>query len=799
MKKILIDTSFTSTTDLNTGIQRVVRKIIENMDSVAKGTKYTPIQVVLQDDKIKPLSLDSEIEVSSGDILLLLDSTWHLDTWGSIRYAKSQGAMIVAVIYDIIPISHPQYCDANLVKLFKEWFKISINYVDGFIAISHTVQNDLQNYLKESYPEKIKDKFFDHFLLGADFEYTEFDIFSKNTRQDLVQLYSDTQKSIYLIVCTVEPRKNHTYLLDAFDKLWNQNIDVTLNIVGKTGWMVDDLMARIHNHPHYNKKLFHFDNLNDEELNYCYKNSKMLLFPSFVEGFGLPIIESLNNHLPVMASDTPIHNEVGGKTIGYFDLNNPQDLTDKILDIEKNSIPKSLQIKKNFKWLNWNESTGILFKKVKKFDKKFVPNPAVIKAPKPSISKKTIKDKIKSLPVLGWFMRWSYNLLRLNNIKHTLFLTTQQTNKLIIQVHNQAQQIQSQAQQIQSQAQQIQSQAQQIQSQAQQIQSQAQQVENHSHQFVSQTNAIQDHTKQIQTNSNQIKTNQTNINNLLTHNHQHHENYKNIQTTIQQNIHTKVSREISKQSQLFHQRITQFIQELQDSTPADNAKLTNKIQEQSNAINFDDFYMNYENIFRGSRELIQERFQEYFNYIPKIIDKSLDIGCGRAEWVELQQLRGIDATGIDLNQSLLNIASSQDVKNLQKIDAFEYLANCQDNSFDLVSAFHIIEHIPHKDLIKLLQEIKRVSKPNATILLETPNPENLKVAAFTFYRDPTHLNPLPADVMKFTLEYLGFEDIKVNYLHSEPKKLTDDSLAAKEINHYLYSAQDYLLVAKNAN
>ena len=436
MKKLLIDCSFISTTKLNTGIQRVVRKIVENIEDICKNTQYEPMQVVLKDGKINEISLNHKkeissfsknIEVSKGDILLLLDSTWHLDTWESISEAKISGAMIVAVIYDIIPISHPEFCDVSLVKLFNQWFSKAINYVDGFITISATVEKDLYNYLSKKYSKETESKFFSHFLLGADFEYKNFDIQSTNVREELITLYTKN-KSIYLIVCTLEPRKNHKYLLDVFDKLWKQNIDVTLNIVGRKGWMVDDLIDRIHSHEQYNSRLFHWDNLNDEELNYCYQNSKMLLFPSFIEGFGLPIIESLNNALPVLASNIPIHREVGSDKIGYFDLSSSDDLKEKIIGFEKNGIPSGLILEDGFKWLNWHQSTQKLFYEIEKFDKKFKIDYKAIKKLKSSTNETTLKQKIKSVPLLGWFVRWSYNLLRLNNIKHSLFILQNQVN-----------------------------------------------------------------------------------------------------------------------------------------------------------------------------------------------------------------------------------------------------------------------------------------------------------------------------------------------------------------------------------
>jgi len=369
MRKLLIDCSFITTTKLNTGIQRVVRKVIENIDIVCDNSPYSSHQVILKKGKIKEISLTqknrkliSNITPKKGDILLLLDSTWHLDNWDSITMAKNSGTKIIAVIYDIIPISHPQFCDAGLVTVFKKWFERAIYFVDGFISISHTVQLQLEEYLNNNFPNKMLEKKFDYFLLGADFDYKEFDIYSNDIRAELINLYKEN-KNIYIIVSTVEPRKNHKYLLDVFDKLWEKEIDVSLVIIGRVGWMVDNLIKRVQKHPQYNKKLFFWDNLTDNELQYAYKNSKALLFPSFIEGFGLPIIESLNNKLPVMASDIPIHREVGGDNIGYFDIENINDLISKIELIEKDGIPKEL-FTDSYKWIDWHKSTEMLFSRV---------------------------------------------------------------------------------------------------------------------------------------------------------------------------------------------------------------------------------------------------------------------------------------------------------------------------------------------------------------------------------------------------------------------------------------------------
>ncbi len=302
--------------------------------------------------------------IQAGDVLLLLDSSWYINIWPTIRKAKSKGAKIIAVTYDLIPITHPQFCDDFLAEVFKEYFHISIESVDQYIAISHTVQQHLQDFMANQFGKAVVDrKKFDHFLLGSDFKPLKK---APAARADLEQCFNS--RPTYLIVSTLEPRKNHSYVLDVFDILWAQGIEINLCFIGKVGWKVEELVERIQNHSEYETKLFHFGNINDDELAYCYQQAKMLVFPSIVEGFGLPIVESLNFGLPVLASDTAIHREVGADNIGYFDLDDANDLANKINQIEQEGMPEQYLVDKDYKWMSWLESSEMLLQKISSVD-----------------------------------------------------------------------------------------------------------------------------------------------------------------------------------------------------------------------------------------------------------------------------------------------------------------------------------------------------------------------------------------------------------------------------------------------
>jgi len=282
--------------------------------------------------------------------------------------------------------------------------------------------------------------------------------------------------------------------------------------------------------------------------------------------------------------------------------------------------------------------------------------------------------------------------------------------------------------------------------------------------------------------------------------HQHHQiehQQQQMATLLHESskIKPQISHEIEKQSLLFKQRVDMFINQKQEITTSKKER----VKELSHNFILDEFYLAFENKFRGKREEIAQRYESYLKYLNPDIKTALDIGCGRGEWVGLLQKNSIQAQGIDLNAAMLNDGLSHGIKNLQNINAFDFFKTCPDSSFDLVTAFHIIEHIPYEELFVFLQELRRISTPNAIILLETPNPANILVGAFEFYKDPTHLNPLPDDVMKFTVEYFGFEEVRIEKLHLFPDtmRIVEHTETAQHFNHFFYQERDYLIIARN--
>jgi SAM-dependent methyltransferase len=172
------------------------------------------------------------------------------------------------------------------------------------------------------------------------------------------------------------------------------------------------------------------------------------------------------------------------------------------------------------------------------------------------------------------------------------------------------------------------------------------------------------------------------------------------------------------------------------------------------------FYRAFEDLHRGSRELIHERQQIYVPFLEPLKQLypeclALDLGCGRGEWLEILIQQGFKPLGVDLDTGMLEACYSLGLP-VEKGDALEMLKSLPDESQTVVSGFHIAEHIPFEDLKVLVAESLRVLKPAGLLILETPNAENLVVGTHYFYLDPSHERPIPHLLLSFLAEYSGF-------------------------------------------
>lgn len=292
-----------------------------------------------------------EADIDSNDIIFYSDAFWHRCTYQTFeRY----DAVKILLLYDIIPLTLPEACDAVYAMFFKRNLVGVLANIDGIISISQSELINIRSFLATNGFDKIK--LFNYFYLGADFVLTLSD--SGKINPDLIKAFSGQRT--FVMIGTLEPRKNHAFVIDAFDRYWQQGGDASLCIIGKVSQLCSDLKSRINRHKYFDSRLFCFENVSDAGVAYSYEKCAGVIFASLAEGFGLPLVEAMWSGRPVLASDIPVFREIGEDYPKYFLPDNVQNLVECIQSFLENPS-KHGQAKQ---WATWDESVQDLFCKI---------------------------------------------------------------------------------------------------------------------------------------------------------------------------------------------------------------------------------------------------------------------------------------------------------------------------------------------------------------------------------------------------------------------------------------------------
>ncbi len=410
---IFIECTHTHHYDLHTGIQRVVRNIVRHASAVAAERGFEVRPVILENgefvcadphrvlaDKLAlvqgvgnadPLPASSGVvgapsrlrgllkrfgwlgtsqpadEFNSrdpvflddfascqGSILLLLDSSWELSLWPAVQRFKARGGNVASVIYDLIPVTHSKTCVAELIIAFTHWIRETIANTETVVCISRAVAQQLIDFMKRDTASSRADPVpVDHFHLGSELDFVAV---KDDVRPCIAEVF-DRSAHVFLMVGSIEPRKNHAFALDAFDRFWADGGEGRLAIVGRYGWKTDDFLARVENHPQFGTQLFLLRDVNDTELDYAYRNASSLVIASEIEGFGLPVVEAFQRGLPVLCSDIPVFREIADNKAIFFDLADPANLSEALRQFCRSNADCGKRDRVPQPWIGWREST----------------------------------------------------------------------------------------------------------------------------------------------------------------------------------------------------------------------------------------------------------------------------------------------------------------------------------------------------------------------------------------------------------------------------------------------------------
>ncbi len=257
---------------------------------------------------------------------------------------KKMGVRPLFVVHDLIPITHPEYCRAGEAVKHVTRMNHLLELAAGVISNSQTTLDDLSRFAQASNrpmpPCTVG-------LLAPGMTKT------RAGGRPVAEPY-------FVILSTIEPRKNHVMLLQVWRHLIEKLGDQAprLLVIGQRGWECENVVDLLERCAALKGFVTELANCSDEELVTCLHHAQALLFPSFVEGYGMPLVEALAHGVPAIASDLAVFREIAGDIPEYIDPLDGKRWGELVMEYAApNSESRAAQLQRmaHFKTPGWDE------------------------------------------------------------------------------------------------------------------------------------------------------------------------------------------------------------------------------------------------------------------------------------------------------------------------------------------------------------------------------------------------------------------------------------------------------------
>lgn len=241
----------------------------------------------------------------------------------------------ISVVHDVVPWKHPETMRFRPMLQWRTLIAHAVKTNRYVLHVSNTVKQEVEAKFHNSNSVALCN--------GVDVP--------GEADYSILEKYGLEKGKYILSVATLEPRKNLKVLLEAFSKM-EDNKGVKLVLTGGAGWKLKDAIGDLGEQ----KDLVLTGYVSDEELNGLYQNAGLFISASIYEGFGLPVIEAINNDLPVLVSDIPVYREITDNCAEYFpcqDSNALKEALNRCLKAEIRTTQEYARLREHVKQYTW--------------------------------------------------------------------------------------------------------------------------------------------------------------------------------------------------------------------------------------------------------------------------------------------------------------------------------------------------------------------------------------------------------------------------------------------------------------
>ncbi len=218
-----------------------------------------------------------------------------LDAPRIAAWTKARHVRPVHLVHDLIPITHPQFCRAGEDERHRRRMRTALGTACGIIANSAATRESLAA-----------------FASSESLSLPPTAVAWPGTPILPLAASPGAQEPTFVVLGTIEGRKNHALLLELWRQMMAQGGGPVprLVIVGRRGWQAEAVFAQLDSGI-FGDRVVEVGALDDRALAEILTGARALLFPSFAEGYGIPLVEALAAGVPVIASDLPVFREIG--------------------------------------------------------------------------------------------------------------------------------------------------------------------------------------------------------------------------------------------------------------------------------------------------------------------------------------------------------------------------------------------------------------------------------------------------------------------------------------------------------